>query len=79
MQRPVIAFVCEGSQKDLLSDAGTALICDPDNTEQSVQYISRLFKGALALQPNKPFLEGLSREALTGKLADIIKIQAKKL
>jgi hypothetical protein len=76
MQRPVIAFVCEGAQKDLLSDAGTALICDPDDTQRAVGSITSLFKGNLTLTPNKTFLDGLSREALTRQLSDIIKIQA---
>jgi glycosyltransferase involved in cell wall biosynthesis len=73
MQKPVIAFVCEGSQKDVLSEAGTALICNPDDTENAVSQLHGLFTGEIQLMPNYAFLKNLSREVLTGQLADIIK------
>lgn len=78
MQKPVIAFVCEGAQKDILSEAGTALICNPDDTENAVLKLHDLFTGEIQLMPNLAFLKNLSREALTGQLADIIKKTSKK-
>jgi hypothetical protein len=75
MQRPIIAFVCDGAQKDLLKKGGTALICDPDNTEESVGLLSGLFKGSISLRPNDNFLQGLSRQVLTEQLANIISSQ----
>jgi len=77
MQRPVIAFVCEGSQKDILIRAGTALICEPDNTGQSVQLLDGLFRGSIHLLPNTNFLNGHSRRVLTERLAEIISSQVK--
>ena len=77
MQKPVIAFVCEGAQKDLLKKSGTALICEPDNTTESVNQLSGLFGGVIELKPDFPFLKGLTREILTKNLADIIKSQVK--
>ncbi len=73
MQKPIIAFVCEGAQKDLLTKSGTALLCDPDRTEESVTLLSRLFEGKTELHPDTEFLAGLSREKLTAELAKIIK------
>jgi glycosyltransferase involved in cell wall biosynthesis len=77
MQKPVIAFVCEGAQKDLLKKGGTALICEPDKTEESAALLSGLFKGEIHLGPDIHFLQGLSRKTLTEKLANIIRSQVK--
>lgn len=73
MQRPIIAFVCDGAQKDLLSDAGTALICDPDRSAEAVKQMRQLFEGKLLLQPDYKFLKSLSRETLTAQLANVIR------
>jgi glycosyltransferase involved in cell wall biosynthesis len=73
MQRPIIAFVCEGAQKDLLENAGTALLCNPDNTEESVKQLAELFNGQISLKPVDSFLKGLSRAALTERLSEILK------
>jgi hypothetical protein len=75
MQRPIIAFVCDGAQKDLLKEGGTALICDPDDSEECVRLLSRLFKGKIDLHPHIAFLDGLSRQVLTNRLAKIISSQ----
>ena len=73
MQRPVIAFVCEGAQKDLLASAGTALICDPDDRVGSAARLRELFGGKISFGPNYEFLKQLTREALTQQLAGVIK------
>jgi hypothetical protein len=75
MQRPIIAFVCEGAQKDLLKKGGTALICDPDQIEESSEQLASLFSGRINLHPNIDFLMGLSRQVLTEQLANIIRRQ----
>jgi hypothetical protein len=75
MQRPVISFACEGAQKDLLKQAGTALLCDPDDTERSAKELADLFEGRIRLQPDPFFLQTLSRQSLTTRLAEIIKQQ----
>jgi hypothetical protein len=77
MQKPIIAFVSDGAQKDLLKKGGTALICNPDDTEESVRLLSALFKGSLDLHPDLVFLQGLSRKVLTERLAEIISSQIK--
>jgi len=77
MQKPIIAFVSVGAQKDLLKKGGTALICDPDNTEESVKSLSGLFRGSIHLNPDNNYLQGLSRQSLTDRLAKIISSQVK--
>lgn len=72
MQRPIIAFVCEGAQKDLLAEAGTALICDPDNTERAVSQMTDLFEGRTSFTPDYSFLEKLTRKELTRQLSELI-------
>jgi hypothetical protein len=75
MQRPVIAFACEGAQKDILREAGTALLCDPDDAVGSAAQMAALFEGTFSLRPDLKFLDTLSRQVLTARLADIIKKQ----
>jgi glycosyltransferase involved in cell wall biosynthesis len=70
--RPILAFVCKGAQKEILIEAGSALICDPDDLEKSVGAILGLLNGITSLKPNIPFLESLSRPALTSALAGVI-------
>ncbi len=77
MQKPVIAFVSDGAQKDLLKRGGTALICDPDNTGESIKLLSDLFSGKIHLNPDNNYLQSLSRQALTERLAKIISSQVK--
>lgn len=73
MQKPIIAFVCEGAQKDILEESGMALICDPDDEKVSAILMKQLFDLKIYLQPNNNFLSSLSRKKLTEKLASIIK------
>ncbi len=72
LQKPIISFVCDGAQKDILEKSGLALICDPDNTEVSSNNIKNLFEHKIHLKPNNDFLRGLSRHKLTKQLARII-------
>ena len=73
IQRPIIAFVCEGEQKDLLTESKAALICDPDHTDGSVKNLVDLFTGALTLKPAHDFIKTLSRETQSKQLAETIK------
>jgi hypothetical protein len=78
IQRPIIGFVCEGAQKELLEEAGTALICEPEDAERSATDLADLFSGTSELEPDYDFLNTLSRKILTGRLAGIIKAQIRK-
>ncbi len=71
-QKPIIAFVAEGAQKDILVDSGMALICDPDKTENSAKKLESFFERSIELHPNKSFIENFERKKLTAKLAEVI-------
>jgi glycosyltransferase involved in cell wall biosynthesis len=72
MQKPILGFVCEGSQKEILEQSGTTMICDPDNAAESARKIVGLFNNEFQLKPDIGFLEGLHRKVLTKKLVDIV-------
>ena len=72
MQKPILAFVAEGAQKDILVRSGLAVICDPDDVSDSVVKMADLVEGRSRLVPNQDFLRGLHRRELTRKLAEVI-------
>ena len=72
IQKPIIAFVSEGAQKEILEQSGTALICDPDDSESAAENILQLFEHKINLVPDNNFLTGLSRKKLTEKLSLVI-------
>lgn len=71
-QKPILAFVCDGAQKDILADSGMALMCNPDDTAANVQKIGKLLQGETTLSPDYDFIKTLSRQYLTKQLSDII-------
>ena len=71
-QKPILAFVTEGAQKDILVRSGLAVICDPDDVPDSVAKMADLVEGRSRFQPNQTFLRGLHRRELTRKLAEVI-------
>jgi glycosyltransferase involved in cell wall biosynthesis len=73
MRKPIVGFVAEGAQKDLLAESGLAVICDPDNPADSARQLDQLISGQLRLEPNVPFLKTLHRRELTRKLADLLR------
>jgi hypothetical protein len=77
-QKPILAFVPAGAQKELLQKTGMALICDPDQEEDSAKDMIRLLKGEMKLEPETAFIRSLSRELLTGSLSEIIKNQIRQ-
>jgi len=77
-QKPILAFVPDGAQKAILQETGMALICDPDNEKESAEKMIDLMDGEIQLMPQKNFIESLSREELTRKLALIIEDASRK-
>ena len=71
--KPIIGFVPEGSQKDILIKSGTAIVCDPDAPKQSAEQLIQLFDNKIQFYPNSKFLSELSRFKLTEQLAKRIK------
>jgi glycosyltransferase involved in cell wall biosynthesis len=78
LRKPIVGFVAEGAQKDLLVSSGLALICDPDAPEAAAERLGGLLAGRLGLRPNVRFLKQLHCRKLTAQLAEVVKLIAKK-
>jgi hypothetical protein len=72
MKKPIIGFVTEGAQKQLLEQSGLALICDPDRPDEASARLERLLTGDWRAAPSVEFLQSLHSRNLTGRLAGII-------
>lgn len=71
--KPIIGFVCDGAQKDILEESGMSLICNPDETEQSAKEMYALFKGEKILHPDSDKLKKYHRKNTAEQLAFEIK------
>jgi len=71
-QKPILAFVAEGAQKDLLNESGMALILNPDEIEASARLMHDFFERKMHLNPNISFIEQFDRKMQTKKLAKVI-------
>jgi hypothetical protein len=67
-QKPILAFVTNGAQKDILKDSGIALILDPDNTTEAVSIVKDFFEGKKNLSPNLRFINKHSRNYCSKQL-----------
>ena len=70
-QKPVLAFVCEGAQKEIMQESGMAIICNPDDTESSAILIKNFIEKGINLIPNQDYISGFERKKLTAKLAEV--------
>ncbi len=72
MNKPIISFVSEGSQKDILQNSGLGLLFNPDNIEESALTMIAVLENGKSFTPNETYLSLFDRKILTGKLANII-------
>lgn len=70
--KPIISFVCQGAQKDILKSSGLSLICDPDDSLESSRSMSELFESKIKLTPDIPFIQKYSSSSTTQQLAKLI-------
>lgn len=71
-RKPILGFVTDGAQKDMLQRSGMAVICDPDRPETAAQQLSDLIDGRITLRPDSEFLSSLHRRQLSRQLADVL-------
>jgi glycosyltransferase involved in cell wall biosynthesis len=71
LRKPILGFVQEGAQKEILRKSGLAVFCDPDDTEGSVSRLLDLIDGRIILSANRNFLQGLHNRELTKTLAGV--------
>ena len=72
-QKPILAFLTEGSQKDFFEDSGISVIFDADDTDINVEYLKHFLLGEIEFIPNKEFIKQINTRETTKKLANIIK------
>ena len=71
--KPILGFVKEGSQKDLLQESGMSLILDPDEVEIAGEQLEKWLRGTLKLEPNYDILEKYSAVSTVRILSEIIR------
>lgn len=73
MQKPILALVAEGAQKDMLEASGMAHLVSVDDLALAVAQLHAIFTTEQAMQPNKAFIDSFHMEKLTEVLAHEIK------
>ena len=71
-QKPILAFVTEGAQKDFLLNSGLGIFFDPDQPELASQKLFKLLQDGTIVTPNPAYLNLYQRRLSTKKLAQII-------
>jgi hypothetical protein len=72
-QKPILAFMTEGSQKDFFKNSGISLVFDANDTEKNVELLKNFIAGDIEFKPNREFMKQISTKETTKKLANIIK------
>jgi hypothetical protein len=73
LRKPIIALVCEGAQKDLLSASGIACIIDPDKADEGLALLKSIVTGAFPVHPDKEFISGFKMDQLGNKFIMVVK------
>lgn len=71
---PILGFVCDGAQRENLSESGFARIFDPDQTDESAEQLHRLFSEGQGFMPNKNYLKHFDPGSTSAELAGILKM-----
>lgn len=72
MGKPVLAFLSDGSQKDILAETGLSVMFDPDDETGSALKMIELFSKGSSFTPNVAYINNFQRRKLAGQLADLI-------
>ena len=71
-QKPILAFVADGAQKEILQESGMALVMNPDEPEAAAVQLKSHFTGQINLKPNIDFIKEHSRANCTMRLVEIL-------
>ncbi|TRX70553.1 glycosyltransferase [Carboxylicivirga sp. M1479] len=71
--KPVLGFVTNSAQKDLLEQLGNSLLLDPDDHIESSKKLEQVFNQNTEFILNKKFAKQFERKKQTQQLAQIIK------
>lgn len=73
LRRPIVGFVAEGSQRDILARSGMAILCDPDDPGGSAQRLSDLIDGRIRPRPDGAYLDSLDARHQVERLAAVFR------
>ena len=71
-KKPVLAFVCEGSQRDFLERAGITVLCDPDDPVGSAETLRKTMTEGVSLRLNADYVNQFHRREAARRMADVI-------
>jgi hypothetical protein len=72
MQKPILAFVTDGAQKDLLNESGLAHFVDVESIENGISQLITILTESITLRPNQTFIDSFKISTLTEKLVKSI-------
>ncbi len=72
LNKPILAFVTNGSQKDFLLRAGYCLIFDPDKVKDNMLVIKELLENSKVISLNAKFLSKYNRKNTTREFSKLI-------
>lgn len=72
LNKPIIAFVTNGSQRSFLIESGVSFIFDPDNVNFNTNSLKDLFENSQVLNYNTNFLPTFHRKNTTFDLSKLI-------
>ncbi|MAC94167.1 MAG: hypothetical protein CMC96_01565 [Flavobacteriales bacterium] len=73
IQKPILAFVTDGAQKELLKESGLAYFVNVDSIEEGVEQLKAIFYESFAFEPNQAFINSFKITNLSRIFASIIK------
>ena len=71
--KPVLGFVCPGTQRDFLVGSNIAMLFDPDDAEGSARQLGGLVEQGMTRKVDLGYLETYSSLATTRQLAEIVR------
>jgi glycosyltransferase involved in cell wall biosynthesis len=73
MQKPILAFVAEGAQKDILKQSGMAHLISVDDIDMAVEQLNGVFSTEQVMIPNQSYIDSFHIDTLTQSLAEELK------
>ena len=72
-QKPILAFVTNSAQRDLLIKTGAAIILNPDNNQEAVKKLTEIFSKGVTLSPNVEYISTFERKVQVKNLGQELK------
>jgi hypothetical protein len=71
--KPVLGFVCPGTQRDFLVRSNISVLFDPDDPEGSARQLGELVENGVSRKIDRGYLETYSSLSTTRQLAEIVR------